>query len=349
MKTILKSFAAFTIVFTTASCEKSFLYEDQSSDPQSIFDAVWTDMDEYYSGFQNSTLQWEKLYGIYNPMIGNHISNQDLWNVLSQMLNELDDEHVKLYDDITGKVFISGNDKALQAASEFNLELVASKYLTEVSSPNNYILHGKMAGKQNVGYIFIAAFLDENPGLIGSVLQQMDYQNLDAIIIDLRTSIGGYDGLAAEYAAYFSDGRHHVYNSQFKDGHGRNDFTAPKAYYTKSPQSINFTKPIILLADAATASEAEIFTLNMRSFAHVAQMGDTTAGALSTVGPARFLANGWRYEYSIQRITNPDGSTFEKFGIPPVEYVQNKETDILNGEDKVLEESLHYLQQNFGI
>lgn len=349
MKTIRKTLTSVAILIFASSCEKSFLYQDQANDPQTLFDAVWTDMDEHYSGFTGSPLQWEELRNVYNPLITSTSSNQDLWNVLSQMLNELDDEHVKLYNDQTGEIFVSGDDKAQQAASEFNLELVASKYLTEVGSPNNYILHGKMAGKENVGYIFIAAFLDENPGLLGSVLQQMDYQNLDAMIIDLRTSIGGYDGLAAEYAAYFSDGQHHVYNSQFKDGPGRKDFTTPTAYYTKSPQPVNFAKPIILIADAATASEAEIFTLNMRSFDHVVQMGDTTAGALSTVSPARFLANGWRYEYSIQRITNPDGSTFEKQGIPPFEYVQNTTADVQNGVDKVLEESLQYLQQNFGI
>ena len=349
MKNILKTSLSLAILMLASSCEKSFLYEDQADDPQTIFDAVWTDMDEHYSGFTDSPLQWEDLGNMYSPLITSHTSNQDLWNVLTEMLDKLNDEHVKLYDDASKEVFISGDDKAEQAVTEFDLELIANDYLTKIASPNNYILHGKMAGKENVGYIFIAAFLDENPGVIGSALQQMDYQNLDALIIDLRTSIGGYDGLAAKYAAYFSDGCHHVYNSQYKNGPGRNDFTSPKAYYTQSPELVNFSKPIILLADAATASEAEIFTINMRSFAHVVQMGDTTAGALSTVGPTRFLANGWRYEYSIQRITNPDGSTFEKAGIPPVKYVQNSAEEILNGQDKVLEESLLYLQHNFNI
>lgn len=349
MKASLKISISLLAVLPLFSCEKSFLYKDQPDDPQTIFDAVWTDIDEHYSGFLDSPLQWEKLRNIYSPLISSQTTDKSLWYILTNMLDELDDEHVKLYDDKAGQVFISGNNKALQAASEFDIELIANDYLTDISSPNNYILHGKMAEKENVGYIFIAAFLDENSEVIGSVLNQMDYQNLDALIIDLRTSIGGYDGLAAEYSYFFSDGRHHVYNSQYKDGTGQQDFTTPKAFYTKSPGGVNFNKPVILLTDAATASEAEIFTLNMRSYTHVTQIGDTTAGALSTVGPARFLANGWRYEYSIQRITNPDGSSFEKQGIPPFKYVQNTESDVQNGKDEVLETSLQYLQQNFGI
>ena len=348
MKTILNALAVLAL-FTVVSCQKSFLYQDEPNDPQTIFDKVWIDFDKHYSGFYDSPLQWETLYNRYSPKVSYNTSDEELWNILSQMLGELNDEHVKLYNDKAGHIYISGNSQAQKAVKEFNLDLIASHYLVDIGSPNNYILYGKMAEKENVGYIFIAAFLDENSEVIGSVLNQLDYQNLDALIIDLRTSIGGYDGLAAEYSSYFSDGQHHVYNSQYKDGPDRNDFSNPKPYYTHPSGTVHFTKPIILLADAATASEAEIFTLNMRSFAHVTQLGDTTAGALSTVGPARFLPNGWRYEHSIQRITNPDGSSFEKQGIPPLEYVQNSAEDIQNEKDNVLEESLQFLQLNYGI
>ncbi len=345
MKLLLRIVSLAFVAALAQACEKSFLYEDQPNKPVAIFETVWQDLDENYSGFLPGERSWENVYSEYRPRVTVETTKKELWEILTEMLDELNDEHVKLYRD--GEFFVSGSGKAEQAVSEFDLELIANDYLTGVASPNNYILYGRMAGKENIGYIFIAAFLDENVEIIGTILQQLDYRNLDALIIDLRTSIGGYDGLAAEYSSYFSDGRHHVYNSQFKNGPDRNNFTKPKAFYTHQSGAINFTKPIILLADAATASEAEIFTLNMRSYAHVTQIGDTTAGALSTVGPARFLANGWRYEYSIQRITNPDGNTFEKVGIPPAKHIQNTETDILNGEDKVLEESLHYLQQHF--
>ncbi len=347
MKSLLRTLSLALVVTLAQACEKSFLYEDQPNEPEAIFETVWQDLDENYSGFSPLERSWENVHSEYRPRVTAETTKSELWEILTEMLDELNDEHVKLYRD--GEFFVSGSGKAEQAASEFDLELIANDYLTDLGSTNNYILYGKIAEKENVGYIFIAAFLDENSEVIGSVLQQLDYRNLDALIIDIRTSIGGYDGLAAEYSSYFSDGQHHVYNSQYKNGPDRNNFTQQKAFYTHQPGAINFTKPIILLADAATASEAEIFTLNMRSYTHVTQIGDTTAGALSTVGPARFLANGWRYEYSIQRITNPDGSTFEKVGIPPVKYIQNTESHILNSKDKVLEESLHYLQQNFNL
>ncbi|WP_417593381.1 hypothetical protein [Owenweeksia hongkongensis] len=84
---------------------KIVFYEDQANDPQTIFDAV-DNMDEHYSGFTDSPLQWEDLGNMYSPLI-NHTSNQDLWNVLTEMLDKLNDEYVKLYDDASKEVFIS--------------------------------------------------------------------------------------------------------------------------------------------------------------------------------------------------------------------------------------------------
>lgn len=347
MQSLLRLVSLAFVFVLAQACEASFLYEDQPNESVAIFETVWQDIDENYSGFLTREPSWENVYATYRPRVTTETSESELWDLLTEMLDELNDEHVKLYS--KEEFFVSGFRKAEQAASLFDLELIAKGYLTDLASPNNYILYGKMAGKENVGYLFIAAFLDENSEIIGSVLQQLDYRNLDALIIDLRTSIGGYDGLAAEYSSYFSDGRHHVYNSQFKNGPARDNFTNRKAFYTHQSGAISFSKPIILLTDAATASEAEIFTLNMCSFAHITQMGDTTAGALSTVGPARFLANGWRYEYSVQRITNPDGSSYEKMGIPPFKYVQNSLQDLQNGKDKVLEQGLQYLNSHFGI
>ena len=101
---------------------------------------------------------------------------------------------------------------------------------------------------------------------------------------------------------------------------------------------------MVVLTDEFTVSAGEIFTLNMRSFEQVTHIGDTTAGAHSDVGPARFLPNGWTYEYSIMKYLLPDGSSLEGMGIAPDIYIQNTMQDIGNGEDKVLEYAIEYLE-----
>lgn len=349
MKRSRNLMVALAILLLFSGCEKFFLYEDQSDNPEAILSAVWTDINEHYSGFLDSSMDWQNVFAAYSSMLSSTTSENELWDVMTQMMEELNDEHVKLFNDQDGIHYISGDEKARQAASLFDLELIAGTYLTEIRAFNNYVLSGKFTQKENVGYIYVAAFLDENPKIIQSALRELRSSSLDALVMDLRGCIGGYDGLAARYAAYFSDGIHHIYNSQYKTGPGKKDFSYPKTCYTEGPEKESFTKPIIVLTDAGTASEAEIFLLNMRAFGNVIHMGDTTAGALSTVGPARFLSNGWRYEYSIERITNPDESSFEKVGIPPAFYSKNTSAIIQAGKDKVIEESLQYLQDNFNI
>jgi C-terminal processing protease CtpA/Prc len=346
MKSLLRILSLALVVALAQACEKSFLYEDQPNEPEAIFETVWQDLDENYSGFLPGEPGWENVYSEYRPKVTAETTESELWEILTEMLDELNDEHVKLYRN--EEFFVSGSEKADRAFEEFSLELIANKYLGEFTAMNDYVLVGKIEGTA-IGYLYIAAFLDEDPEVIRKSLAAVQSSELEALIVDVRNSVGGYDGLAAEYASVFSDGRKHLYNSQFKNGPAPSDFTSAKAYFSKPKSADVFDKPVILLTDAATASEAEIFTLHLRSFSQVIHMGDTTAGALSTVGPARFLANGWRYDYSIQRITNPEGSSFEKLGIPPSEYVQNSATDIQNGKDNVLEESLHFLELNFGI
>jgi len=348
MKSLLRILSLVLAVVLTQACEKSFLQQDQPNEPEVIFETVWQDLDEHYSGFMPGERNWADVYSEYRPQVTAETTESQLWQILTQMLDELNDEHVKLYKDADGEIFVSGSAKADRAFELFDLELVALEYLEEVGAINDYILIGKIKGTQ-IGYLYIAAFLDENPDVLKESLNALKSSGLDALIVDVRNSIGGYDGLAAEYASVFSDGRKHLYNSQFKTGPAPSDFTSPKAYFSKSKSGDVFDKPVLLLSDAATASEAEIFTLHLRTFGQVIHLGDTTAGALSTVGPARFLANGWRYEYSIQRITNTDGSSFEKKGIPPVLFVQNTQANLQDRRDGVLEKALVILKEKFEI
>lgn len=348
MKSLLLTLSLATILLMTQACKKSPLHEELPNEPEAIFEYVWDDLDKNYSGFLSGQTSWGLLYATYRPQVTAQTTESELWQILSEMLDELNDEHVKLYGKDELDYFVSGSGKADQAFEEFSLNLIAEKYLEVFFTPNNYILSGKMQDS-NIAYLYIAAFLDEDPEIIRKSLNLLETYQVDALILDLRNSVGGYDGLAAEYASIFSDSEKHIYNSQYKDGSGHLDFTSPQAYYSTPRSNDFFDKPIILLTDAATASEAEIFTLHLRSFPQVLHIGDTTAGALSTVGPARFLSNGWRYEYSIERITNPDGSSFEKSGIPPGYLTKNTEQSILNQEDLVLEQAMNLIKEKYGI
>ncbi|WFO18218.1 S41 family peptidase [Cellulophaga baltica 4] len=96
-------------------------------------------------------------------------------------------------------------------------------------------------------------------------------------------------------------------------------------------------------------SAGEIFLLHMKSFEHVTQIGDTTAGDFSTISNMRFLPNGWHYRYSIQKVLLPNGESFDGIGHIPDVYEKNTVEDIAAKEDKVLDTALEYLLDTYGI
>ncbi len=341
---------AFLLVLAAlfSSCDRPLLDESPDVTAAANFEMLWEDLDRHYSSFAINGLDWDSIYTAYRPRAEDSHTEAATWQLMSELLEALDDEHVKLFDDANGRFFGSGLAGAEAAEAAFSLELIAGQYLDveTLGAPNNYVLYGKSQDGK-VGYIYIAALLDEDPSVMQLVLDKLG--GVQAIIVDVRNCVGGYDKLGARYAAYFSDGVHHLYDARFRNGPEHANLSEPEAYYSHSPRASGFSGPVILLTDRNTVSEGEIFTLNMRSFAHVVHMGTTTAGAQSLVSPARFLPNGWRYEYSIQLITLPDGSSYEGAGIPPQLPVANTAADIESGKDVVLEAAREYLREEFGI
>lgn len=338
----------FTVLLITSlfvtGCEKMILGTDEPNNPKHNFELLWSDLDKHYALFDVKKIDWDSLYTVYQPMVSPTTSDQELWDIITEMLNHLDDEHVKIR--IPAGMpeeyieFASGAEKNQHALDEFSIELIASAYVEALYHKADYYSYGKLYN-HNIGYIHALAMLGADPSVIYQSLPELGA--VDAIIVDVRNNIGGQDLYSSGFAQAFSDGKHLLYTVQTRNGPLYDDFDSPIEVYSKSFKPENFTKPVVLLTDEFTISAGEIFTLNMKAFEHVTHIGDTTAGAHSDVGPARFLPNGWVYEYSTMKYLMPDGSSLEGIGIAPEIYIQNTKEDIQNGRDKVLEYAIEFL------
>lgn len=322
-------------------CENAILGSDESNDPEHIFELIWKDFDEHYALFDIKHINWDDSYTEYRPQVTHETTDEELWEILSDMLLPLDDEHVKLRNPKEQLVFSSGESKNLHALDEFSIELIAGKYVEALYQTHDYFTYGKLYNR-NIGYIHLIAMMGEDPEVIYDVLEALG--DVDAIIVDVRNNIGGNDEYAHGFSGGFSDGEHFIYTVQTKNGPGHSDFDTPKKHFTNPYKAQNFNKSVVLLTDEFTVSGGEIFTLNMKAFEHVTHIGDTTAGAHSDVGPARFLPNGWTYEYSIQKYLMPGGESLEGIGIAPDVYIQNTKEEIQSEQDNVLEYALNYLE-----
>ena len=54
-----------------------------------VFYEFWTYTAENYSMFEVKQLDWDAIYGIYAPQINDQLSDEQFFEVMSRMMNEL--------------------------------------------------------------------------------------------------------------------------------------------------------------------------------------------------------------------------------------------------------------------
>ena len=336
----------FSIILLN-SCEKTILGEDEINSPENNFELLWNDFNVHYALFGVKNINWQDAYNIYRPQVNPNTSNMELWDITSNMLDLLNDGHTTLIDANNNLNFESGDSLNVIAESEFDLNLLKTKYLdylTNSSEPD--ISFGKLKNK-DIGYVHLSSVEGDNPEIIDNIIQQLKQHK--AIVVDIRNNGGGSDDYAHRVAGAFADGAHFIYTVQTKNGTGIDDFDAKTKWFTKPEGTEQFLKPVILLTDRVTASGAEIFTLNMKAFNHITVIGDTTAGDHSDRSDLRFLPNGWVYTYSPQLYLMPNGESLEGIGISPDVYIKNTETSINSNIDLVIEKAINYLFIEYNI
>ena len=346
-----KRYFCYLIIILLSSCEEVFLGPDEPNTAAQNFDLLWEDFDKHYALFHVKEINWDSLYQVYRPRVSSETTDHQLWEIMSELLEHLDDSHTVLYFREDRRAHTSGFALGRKAKEEeFSLSLIKRSYvddLTKIQGEGD-LSYGKIKGK-DIGYILLKEENGNDPeGAIEKIIERL--RGYKAIIVDIRTNDGGR---SLEYpkiiAGAFSDGERLIATLQTRNGPKHSDFNEKSPISTQKTGSQQFLKPVILLTDRATISGGEYFALHMKSFAHVTHIGDTTSGDFSAVSTRRFLPNGWTYQYSIMMLLKADGKSPEGIGLIPDVLIKNTKADIDKGEDKVLEEAFEYLLNHYGI
>lgn len=331
-----------------AACEKIILGTDEENNPRNNFEIFWDDFDKHYGLFQARGWNWDSIYTVYSPQVTAQTTDGELWITCTEMIKYLDDGHTGLADPDKRISFSFGSELDEITEEELSLELIDDKYLEYSKSASEVIdfYYGKIMNK-DIGYIYLGNMDYENPSKIDDILQEIGSHK--AIIFDIRNNTGGTDEFSERVASFFADGKHLIYTVEERNGPKHDDFGAKIPYYTKVNKNELFLKPVIVLTDRITVSAADVFLLHMKSFNHVIQMGDSTAGDFSDISMQRFLPNGWIYQYSIMMYLLPDGTSLDGIGHIPDVYIKNSTSDIETGNDLVIEKAIQYLFDEYGI
>ena len=325
-------------------------------DPERNFEALWETFHNRYPFFALRNVDWKKQYDAYRPRVTSKTSDDDLFDILCQMVDPLNDGHVeieaRLGPDRQKRSFTA--EKKTRFYQEFTERQIKQLFSTtgrtlvangfgEATETKAWMLH--YARSQDFGYMRILELEGVKKRKLAAALDRIarDFEDLKGFIIDLRDCPGGEDDIAIQIIDRFCDQKRVAFHRKTKTGPGEDDYTPLKTWYLEPQGDVRFTGPIVLLTCDSVFSGGEAFALAIRELPHVTIIGDRTNGIFSYTLDET-LPNGWDYCLSYQVYYSADMVCYEGEGVPVDIELRNKKADIDNGVDPLIVRALEVLR-----
>mgnify|MGYP000905043828 FL=1 len=306
--------------------------EQYDNNPRGNFEALWRIIDEHYCFFdykqQEYGLDWHAVYNKYAPQFDDQMTEEQTFEVLTNMLGELKDGHVNLYAPFDVGRDWSWKEDYPTHFSESVLKLYLGKDYKIAAGMKYRILN------DNVAYLRCATFVNDfGAGNLDRIL--LYFAPCNGLIIDLRENGGGMVTSAEALAARFTNEEVLVGYMQHKTGPGHNDFSPRRQQILKPSKGLRWQKRVVVLTNRGVYSAANEFVKYMKCLPQVTIVGDRTGGGAGLPFSSE-LPNGWIVRFSACPMYDRDGKDTE-FGIAPTHQVGMKPTDQARGKDTLIE------------
>ena len=310
--------------------------EEYTNDPIGNFDQLWKIIDERYCFLDYKGIDWTKLGERKRKFIEPEMDDRDLFQVLSDMLYELQDGHVNL--------------TSTDNQTHFDFWLDSPRNFSEATIESNYYLgqnYQQTAGfkykilNDKVGYIYYEKFSE---GIDNNDLDRVFsyFSNCKGLIIDVRQNSGGNATNSAKIASRFTEKKILTGYICHKTGPGHNDFSEPYAIYLEPAKGIRWQKKVAVLTNRHSYSATNDFVNHMRCLPNVTIVGDKTGGG-SGMPFSSELPNGWTIRFSASPHFDKNMNHIE-WGINPDVKVDINYKDEANGFDTIIEEARKLLK-----
>ena len=202
--------------------------DDFADDPVGNFEQLWKIIDERYCFLDSKGIDWDAVHEKYSKLIVPGMSNDDLFDKLSEMLYILKDGHVNL----SSAKRVSYYDAWYQGYPWNYREDILYQYYLGSASKDYYTSAG-MKYKifdNNIGYIRYESFSSGvGDGNLDEILVYLATCN--GLIIDVRDNGGGNLTNSSRIAARFTNNKILTGYIQHKTGTGHSDFSKPEPIY----------------------------------------------------------------------------------------------------------------------
>lgn len=310
--------------------------------PQGNFEALWNIIDTQYCflDYKNKEygLDWNAIYREYSKKLTPDMSNKELFQVLSKMLEELHDGHVNLIARHETSQYRNWYDSY---PANF-IDTIQRIYLGK-----DYVVSSGLKYKileDNIAYVYYESFSSAvGESNLDEVLNELAI--CDGLILDVRNNGGGMLTLSDRWASRFTNEKVLTGYICYKTGKGHNDFSSPTAVYVEPALSrVRWQKPVAILTNRRSYSSTNDFVNKMKQLPKTVIIGDKTGGG-SGLPFSSELPNGWSVRFSASPMYDPEMKHIE-FGIEPDIKVDMISEDIQKGKDTIIETAREYLKRH---
>ncbi len=328
--------------------------------PESNYAIFWQTFAEQYAFFDLHKVDWKATDRKFRPQVGAATKPEELFGILRQMIEPLQDTHTVLFArDIKQWFEGSRTDPGQLDETAWNQaeKLIETHYVRDGlrSYCNGRVQFGML--DHSIGYLQITKFYGYADGDNYEKELQALQSALDAVfakanqfeglVIDVRLNGGGDDPLGIEIASRLTSARYLAYSKVARNNvEGPLHFTAPQGTWVEPSTRPGFRGPVVLLTGPDTVSAGETFTMALQEREpHVTRIGLNTQGVFSDV-LKRSLPNGWVFHLPNEVYLARDGKAYDGTGVPPDVSVKFFSAgDLKNGRDAALEAALKFLEK----
>ena len=273
---------------------------------------------------------------IYNLFENSPAANAGL--LPGDIIKEVDDEDVtgRTSEEIATRIKKSANREVVITVlrGEELLQFTIERKTIELESVASTLFESN--GKK-IGYLTMDIFAANTYKQFKAKLEELESQNIEGLVIDVRSNSGGYLNSVTDIASLFLSKGSTIYQLDTKG------IVEKILDETKEER----TYPISVLINSGSASASEILASALKESYGASVVGVASFGK-GTVQRAYRLESGATVKYTIQKWLTPNGNWINQKGVDPTSLVELSDeyfNNPINSNDNQLQEALRIVSE----